>query len=176
MRNSLIATAISAVLISPISAHAGLNFTFSFTNDPSVGNTPGTVTGEIFGLTDNSTSAATNVVIFSDPAALVLPTNPYDIFDVPGAIFLSNSFTVSSGQITTADFLETNGNFVLSLGGPTGANYLFGFNATETGTDAGGTYVPAAVPEPASITLLLSGLLGVLLSQRGRADRVLRVG
>jgi hypothetical protein len=60
-----------ALMISGIVLAAGPasadDFSFSFTND--IGNVAGTVTGEILGLTDNSTGAATDVIIESFPSA-----------------------------------------------------------------------------------------------------------
>ena len=74
------------------------NFLFSFTNTS--GNTPGTVTGEIFGLVNNSTSSATDVTITSAPAAIGIPSFPFDIF--PLSIIPFNKFTVSADLITSA--------------------------------------------------------------------------
>lgn len=59
----------AAIIVFPLlvlggAAQAGsVDFTFSVTN--TIGNVPGTFTGEIFGLTDNATSAATSVLILS---------------------------------------------------------------------------------------------------------------
>jgi hypothetical protein len=62
-------------LMHPTASHAGpLDFMFSFSN--TVGNVNGTVTGEIFGLSDNaSNQAASNVILDSYPAGLLLPLN-----------------------------------------------------------------------------------------------------
>src|ERR1700679_90346 len=98
MRNSLFATAAVAVALATAPAHAGLNFDFSFGNVN--GSIPGTVTGEIFGLTDNSTSAATDLVIDSYPVGLTLPAVPWDIFNAAGYSITANTFTVTGGVVT----------------------------------------------------------------------------
>jgi PEP-CTERM motif len=112
-------TAVMAILASAPS-HA-LTFDFSFTNDPTLGTAPGTVTGEIVGLLDNATSAATAVYIDSFPTApfffgtsgpfvLQLPgPTPFNMLSPPApydASIISNSFTVFNGQIINANFLE----------------------------------------------------------------------
>ena len=169
MRGFLIAAA-AAALVSAPPAHAGLNFDFSFN---STTNDPGTVTGEIFGLTDNATSAATDLVIDSYPAGFSAPAVPWDVFSSP-SVSPDNSFTVSGGQITAADSrIEFLGEF--------GLNILGGLNFLEVGAAewlnkggfAGVTYTadpPATnTPEPTSIALLLSGLFGLRLIGRRRA-------
>jgi hypothetical protein len=82
-------------------AHAD-NFYFSFDN--TTGDVAGMVTGEIFGLVDNSTSSATDVMITSAPTAIGLPTTPYDIFPLSISLPLHNTFTVSSHTILSMDF------------------------------------------------------------------------
>ena len=67
---SALMTVIPYMILSAGKAQAGplLDFTFSFTD--TTGGVSGTVTGEILGLSDNSTGAATDVLIESHAAAL----------------------------------------------------------------------------------------------------------
>ena len=78
-------------LIHPTASHAGpFDFMFSFTGTIPPSSVAGTVSGEIFGLTDNATGPASNVVVDGYPAELGLPSPPLTIFS-----FISeNSFTV----------------------------------------------------------------------------------
>jgi hypothetical protein len=175
MRGFLFVAATSFALIISLPAHAGLNFDFSFTD--TVGNTSGTVTGEIIGLADNGTSAATDLVIDGYPAGLSLSAVPWDIFNDGAWFIVGNSFTVSGGEIIAANFFDSGpGEAIFSLDN-------LGFNTLEdnglppnvtenAGGFAGVTYtaVPAVVPtpEPVSIALLLSGLFGLRLIRRRR--------
>jgi hypothetical protein len=172
MQKFLIAAAMAVCLTPP--AHATLNFTFSFVGTPGDG-VPGTVTGEIYGLTDNTANQpATDIVITSYPSALTyLPSTPWDIFSVPGMYFDVNSFTVSSGQITAASFLEVwpsnAGLLFLNAEGITGGleTSPIQLSTLDLG-DSPVTYTPltADAPEPASIAVLLSGLFGLGLMRR----------
>ncbi len=73
MRNILIGMGMALALVGTTGAHAGtLSFDFSLSNNgqfsfPSV---DGVVTGEVTGLTDNATSAASHVYILSYPSGL----------------------------------------------------------------------------------------------------------
>ena len=61
-------------LMHPAAAHATLlDFTFSFTGTVPPGSVAGTVTGEIFGLTEGASSSATNVIVVSYPVGLEPP-------------------------------------------------------------------------------------------------------
>ena len=80
----------------------------------------GNVTGLIEGLTDNATSAATDVIIQSYPAGL--PSLPAALFalPIPPASTNVNHFTVADGSITSGFFdvffmNSTNGQFCLAL-------------------------------------------------------------
>jgi hypothetical protein len=153
-------------------ARAGLlNFSFSFTNDPSYGKTAGTVTGEIEGLSDNSTGAAADVIIETAPSALggISTEGPLPIETIASGWNnpIINSFTVSGGQITAASFFAVSsyGHAALILNF-SGENLLtFDKNNTyvkNSGGFAGATYAPLvaapAVPEPASFQIGLASL------------------
>lgn len=109
MRTLLVAlTTFSAILVSAAPVHA-VSFNFSFTNDPILGNVAGTVTGRIDGLADTGTSAATAVFITSIPEQpFGMPFYPLSASDnilaQPSLFTLSNSFTVTGGVLTAADF------------------------------------------------------------------------
>jgi hypothetical protein len=87
-------------LLHPAASQAvPLDFTFSFSN--TVGNVAGTVTGEIFGLTDNATGPAQEVEVLTYPAGLGMNLGtPPQIFDT-NTVF--NKITVSSEKITSAE-------------------------------------------------------------------------
>ncbi|MGA2722515.1 MAG: PEP-CTERM sorting domain-containing protein [Bryobacteraceae bacterium] len=160
----------------------GDNFSFSFSNDPTgPGNVDGTVTGEILGLVNNSTSPATAVLVDSYPAGLVefgSYTTPFNVLAAwTGGTVGENSFTEVGGVITGGgfDIVEANGVNdqlyidsncscdVFGLG--TGTNFIdIGSNDSryvwnDNGIGASGVTFTAAgssssVPEPASWTLL----------------------
>jgi hypothetical protein len=114
MKNLLVvATAIAAMLASAPAQALSINF--SFTNVS--GNVPGTVTGVIDGLLDNATSMATQVTVNSYPSALNLGVSAPFATIIPGASFVGNSFTVSSGVITSAQFgsVSASNNFAILL-------------------------------------------------------------
>jgi hypothetical protein len=158
-------------LMHPMAAHAGpLDFTFTFTGTVPPGTVAGTVTGEIFGLTDNTTGqAAMNVVVDSAPAGLGSIPMPFTIFTDPSP----NSFTVSNDAITSASFSAigsaSTGTFELDIN--SGIFNAFGNDQHDlfvrnTSGLAGVTFTPVAVPAPllatgpvaASVTLLATGL------------------
>jgi hypothetical protein len=73
-----------------------LDFSFSFTvnniNGTSISPSSDTITGEIVGLSNNTTSSATDIIITSDPALGIASGTELDN--------ASGTFTVASGQIT----------------------------------------------------------------------------
>lgn len=187
MTIGLIARAIGLGLLAATTITAtssATNFSFSFTN--TVFNTPGTVTGRIFGLTDNATSAVTDVVLDSFPAAFGLPAAPVDIFALASFV-ADNSFTVSGGNITEDDliFNFTDGGHLfqfrltgtpdLLLNDLQRVNDPGTSNGIATGNAAGLSEVtfvnlsqPAAIAEPGSIVVLISGLALLGLAVRRR--------
>ena len=159
-----------------------LTFDFSFSNNPAWGNIAGTVTGEIVGLTDNATSAASAVYIDTYPTGLNqfgTYSAPFDVLAWTGSVG-ENSFTVANGVITGGhfDIYSANGiNDQLYINstccGGAGTNFLdIGSNDSQyvwndSGMGAGGvTFSAAAVPEPTSLALLGMGVVGVIVSRR----------
>jgi hypothetical protein len=156
------------------------NFSFSFSNDPAFGNMDGTVTGKIFGLTDNAMSSATDVIIDSYPASLIQfgsYSTPVDVSTWTNSFVYENSFTVVNDQITGGAFSIVNSatNDVLLinsslLGG--GDNYLSigSFNGSQVwdANAVGSTGVTfISTPEPSSLSfLLVAGLVAGLTALR----------
>jgi hypothetical protein len=156
------------------------DFTFSFTN--AVGPVSGTVTGEILGLTNNATSAASEVIIASLPAPLaaadLVLSNP-PINATTWAVQGLNVFTETSGIITSADFFAAPAH-------PTDNNLEICFNACNSTTFATlgfpgeavianartMSFSPLAspVPEPSTpnLTLIGFGSLGLMMVMRKR--------
>lgn len=169
----ILALAISGIALSSVSAKAD-DFSFSFTNTVWYA-VPGTVTGEILGLTNNATGPAAEVLITSFPSGLnsVLGSGPINamLWDQQ----YQNSFTESGGQVTAGGFwandtingwsqgaqLYINGdggpyNF-LNLDG-TDALYVWGDNGL-----AAANIKPLGTPTPEPSSFLLAlGFAGVL--------------
>jgi hypothetical protein len=177
----VLAGAATFVLLGGAPAKADLTFSFTVTNTQ--GDVPGTFTGEIFGLTNNTTSAATHVVIDSFPSglnSLVSPPIDATTWDQQ----YQNSFTVSNDQITDGGFWAQqtiNGigqGYQLYLNGEDGFNFLnldgtnFNYVWGDDGFAAANfTLVSSTVPEPGSLAMFLGlGLTGVgFLRRRRRA-------
>jgi hypothetical protein len=118
--SSLSSLGLAALLLAgTATAASALDFNFSFSTDCAPEGTcsfgiPGTVTGEITGLKDNATSAATHVWINSIVGPLDFSpglTTPFETFTSSDY----NSFTVSGGKITEA----------FCIAGSLGAGFLF---------------------------------------------------
>ena len=154
-------------------AHAeDFDFTFSTpaTSDYTGGGlTPGTVTGELVGLSANGTSTPTDVLLFSNPDHIVNG----DLFaqgwflDDPS----DTSFTVSNGTVTAEDFtlFSANTNEQLTLGlPPQGAgynlliNYIYDLGTGNFAGLDGVTFTPVDVPEPAAILPFMAGIVFLL--------------
>ena len=137
-----------------------LNFDFSFAGAPSF---PGTVTGEIDGLTNNATSSANAVYIdsSSSTAPFSLPFNTIeDAF--------SNTFTVTNGQITDLKYFAESITigYLISLNDQNREiNALIVMSPPGTIANAGGPagLVLTPAPEPSAALLLLTALAGLLL-------------
>jgi hypothetical protein len=182
----MIVLAALVVLASGVATAA--NIVFSFSNDPAMGNVSGTVIGELFGLPDNGTGPATAVVIDSYPAGLVSSGNytpPFDVLTWTGGTVVENSFTLVGGVVTGGSFsiisangvndqLYINSQCECAQGGlELGTNFLdigsidslFVWNDNGIGP-TGVTFGNAAIPEPASLLLIASALLGLAALRR----------
>ncbi len=96
-----VAAVLSGLMQIPSANATLLNFDFSFTN--TTGNVDGTVTGVIFGLTDNAVSTASRIIITSAPDQLqFLGAGPFPITVMPEPGF-KHSFTVDGGRVVAAD-------------------------------------------------------------------------
>ncbi len=169
----LISAAAVLIALAMPAAHAE-DFDFAFSTlsssdrvgslytDP--GFTPGTVAGELIGLSANGISSPTDVLLFSNPDHIA----DGDLYAQGwfNPLMSANRFTVSNGQVTGYDFTlySANTNQELILGVPfrSGAfNFLIDYtNGLETGNFDGLSeiaFTPAGVPEPASFVVLLAG-------------------
>jgi hypothetical protein len=78
-----------------------LTFDFSVTN--TTGDYPGTFTGQIFGLSDNSTGAPSEVVVDTVPPGYGATLNSPLTYPLDTIAFVDpnhDSFTVTNGQVT----------------------------------------------------------------------------
>jgi hypothetical protein len=150
-----------------------LNFDFSFTGSLTF---PGTVTGEIDGLTNNATSSASSVYINSSSGIV-----PFSLpFDTIGSAF-SNSFTVTDGEITNLNYLAQSSTYLISLNDLNGSINSFSVITppqTIANSDGLTGLILAPDPEPSAIALLGTALGGFFLlrSRANRRDRQTRPG
>jgi hypothetical protein len=157
------------LLAAPLATQAQLlDFDFSFQN--AFGTVAGTVSGEILGLANNSTGAASEVLITSFPAGLGGNATP-----INATLWLNqseNSFTVVNGEVVAGGFFANNPgiepevfyldaisglgfNFLSLNDGP---DYVYG----DSGLAAANIVPAASAPDAASTVGLLGGVLAGL--------------
>jgi hypothetical protein len=155
-----------------------LTFNFSFTG---IG---GTVTGQIDGLADNTTSPAAHFIVDSYPLGLNVGVSaPFDAIATADAIFY-NTFAVTGGVIQTYFFAA---NHAYQPGGTGGWQLCFSYNqqcqalaylSDGTNTVSGSQIVFSQVtttPLPTSLPLFATalGALGLLGWRRKRKAQAL---
>jgi len=126
---------VAVLLAASGQTHASLIFDYSFTN--TIGTVSGTVTGQILGLSNNSTGPASEVLIDTFPAALASIAGPTPINATLWAHQFQNSFTVSGGQVVAGGFWAENGtvpvNFLqLYINGGSGPYNFLNLDGNDT--------------------------------------------
>ena len=161
--STFMATTLALAIFAP---HAkAFNFTFSFDNV--TGNVTGTVSGTITGLEDNtSNQAADSVIIESFPVGL---EGSFDEGNdaVAWSIPFANSFTVTSGSITDANFsifsVGGNDRLLINFSGTGGTNLFSKDNlATNVANQDGFGGVTFAPATPVPFGVIPDTGLGIL--------------
>ena len=156
----LSAVVVAALTLAASQAQA-VTVAFSFNSSPDWSNRSGTVTGLIYGLIDDATSAATDVTLTSYPATLgSFPSD--DIFAWPSIFVSFNTFTLSGGVVVDATFLLSD-PATQALGINFVYNQLRNGSATLANNAglAGVTFSSVVVPEPASLAVFGFGLVAL---------------
>jgi hypothetical protein len=181
LRPTLAAIGLGLAMILATGSAQALTFGFTFTGDTADdynGNplTGATVSGTIQGLTDNLANQASSLVTITSYSSVdpFMPALPIVISNIS-----ANSFTVSGGQITAADFAGQDSQNIALLYLNQGAsnNWLVDqtteFYIINSGGFTGATYTPiAAVPELPVPLMLSLGMLVPLLTRRARKLRL----
>ncbi|PYU69618.1 MAG: hypothetical protein DMG52_28420 [Acidobacteria bacterium] len=173
----IFALAISGIVLTGSPAKAD-GFSFTITNTD--GNLSGTITGEILGLTDNTTGPAAQVLIESYPASIASIVGPGPIDATQFLNQLFNSFTEVNGVVTAGTFGAYNpqpgifDELVINYGGQSTmqacgyACYQSGYEYVSTeGGFSSANIQPlsspvSAVPEPSTLVLALTGFVGLI--------------
>jgi hypothetical protein len=188
--NSIIAAVIVGIVLLGTYAKAD-NFYFSFTDTTGAGYVFGTVTGEIEGLTNNATGPAAEVLLLSFPTAVLylpgsVPPGVPPLFECPSTSavcdvslwysqefgFSPNIFTETNGLITYFDFnsFSFNADFIFGL--EDGGGFLsLNTDESSVGSQEVVFYPPGPVPEPTSVILMLTVLVGLAFVARMRMAR-----
>ena len=172
----LVSAIVSIILgLGAAQAEATPIFQFSFTNNPSLGGVPGTVTGRILGLAEDGTGPASQVLIDSFPAGLNSIAGPTPIDATLWDGQDQNSFTTVAGQIVGGGFVArqtvnlNNQGFQLYINGSPynflnldgiDALYVYGDDGFAAANITRLSDVASEVPEPATLSLLGVGLAG----------------
>ena len=167
----IFALAISVIVLLGTPAK-GDNFTFSFTSPPvGGGNIPGTVTGEILGLTNNTTGPAAQVLIESYPSyyGSALGTLPVDV--TLWATQYSNTFTEAGGVVTAAAYgayrpgVPSASLFYLTNWSGCALLEIGSYVTVNCDGISGANIAPltsSPVPEPSTLVLALTGVVGLI--------------
>jgi PEP-CTERM motif len=167
-----------------------LDFNFSFSADPDLAvspgvNIPGTVTGRIFGLQDNTDGQqATDVEIFSYPVGIQdLPGTPFSVADYaaflngfldnPNIGITQNDFDVQNGQITFAIYQIFGGYFDMNVQNQFNSMVSPDSRTRVQNLGGFGAITFSAAPEPATWGLMLLGFGGLGAVMRSRRRRAL---
>jgi hypothetical protein len=150
-------------------ANASLIFDFSFTNAANGG---GVVTGEILGLSDNATGAATSVRVLTNTAGFGIGEYAVDPYE--------NLFEVSNGQLVGYNFESWRCyrvapcvlDFILVFSQSRSTAVGLSFAGSGTVATDGHNFVASlrvvpdtTVPAPGTVMLLLLGTAGLLASR-----------
>ena len=166
-----------------------LDFNFSFSDDTSLAvspgvSIPGTVTGRILGLQDNTFGQqATDVEIFSYPVGIQdLPGTPFTVFDYatflrsdlsnPNIGISQNDFDVQNGQITFAIYQIFGGYFDMNVAGLFNSMVSPDSRTRVQNLGGFGAITFSAAPEPATWGLMLLGFGGLGAVMRARRGRI----
>lgn|SRR5208337_1731745 len=169
---------------------ADISFDFSFTNVD--GNIPGTVTGEIvLPFSGDGTGSATMVAIDTIPNTMtnIYGTTPINV--LAWSSIGDNTFTVSSGQITSANFVATDSSLptgaqaqlILRPGSFASLYFDFTDGSVQDVKDLSGQILitPATINTPEPSTLIIAGMAGVCgiaygVTNKRRAKRINTTG
>jgi hypothetical protein len=167
-----------------------LDFNFSFSDDTGLAvspgvSIPGTVTGRILGLEDNTFGQqATDVEIFSYPVGIQdLPGTPFSVADYaaflngflhnPSIGISQNDFDVQDGQITFAIYQIFGGYFDMNVQGEFNSMVSPDSKTRVQNLGGLGAITFTAAPEPATWGLMLLGFGGLGAVMRSRRARPL---